>query len=122
MCLIAPGEWHTLRLPAGPGALRLDPLNQPGQIEIRRLRISEADTSRDLWDASSAKDFATIRVAGDGRVTADGLRFKLESTGNDPQILLPTTAGLAPQIVEIEIRVTLSARADDHRNELRRGR
>jgi cephalosporin hydroxylase len=87
--ILRANDWQNVRfeIPAGgpPGAIRLDPLNRPGLIEIGRLAITVE--GRPVWTLTSGeRSFAVVcgtamRLAGESLMT-------IFSFGGDPQLLL----------------------------------
>ncbi len=69
--------------------LRVDLVNQPALVEVRRIRIIRESSGETIFDASSADDFRQIGCSV-GTLTYfrdDGL--VLLATDNDPQLYLP---------------------------------
>lgn len=109
--LLAPGEWQTVQLAAGAGALRLDPLNMAGRIAIRRISLRDGGGHL-LWKVEGAPGLAKLHARGDARVETAGGEFTLVAGGSDPQLFLPRSADAAGAIVEVELCVSLSDRSE----------
>ena len=101
--------WKEVRiqLPHGAGAapLRIDFVSALTTIEIASIRVTSSD--HPYFSAATKADFDSIAVRGDAERLPDDevLRFKVIAI--DPQLYLPEieTAGNAPLVVELRLRV-----------------
>jgi GT2 family glycosyltransferase len=90
-------EKVTVELPAAwEGRLRIDPMNLPGEIEIRELRLLQGDSA--VWPESPLDSF---EVGG----TAVMAERRILAWDSDPQIYLPRITAREPLRLTCEMRV-----------------
>lgn len=91
------GRWvHiavTLEYGLGCDCLRLDPLVEPGLVEIAGILIRSAVTGEVLWKANATTGFESLNVRGSAARLPHERLARILSYGNDPQIYLPTLRG-----------------------------
>ena len=97
-----------VRLPAGARAapLRIDFMGAISLVEISELRVTSP--RKDRFAATTARDFESIRVEGDAERLPDKNLLRLQITGVDPQLYLPSLeigAEDHPLTMEVRLRV-----------------
>lgn len=108
------GQWATVHVELEPHAeylqLRLDPTETSGRITIAEILVRDHASRKVLWRATGPRGFRHCHVGGTGkRLPARG-GLRLESSGNDPHILLPR---LPASDRKRELQVTLHSSATD---------
>jgi hypothetical protein len=108
------GVWEAMRVrfpyPASATSIRIDPLNQPGLIEIER--ISVRDLSGNLWWELTPENAYQVRVDGTAVAIRRGPPLLAVSDGIDPQIILPPLKlPREPEPVDLELILRLDADA-----------
>jgi hypothetical protein len=102
----------SIALPPGAGAapLRIDFVSALNIIDIAALRVLQS--SKILFQATTAPDFDKIDIRGDAERLPDPKSLRLKITGIDPQLYLPPLsiiAGDAPGTVEMRLQVAADA-------------
>jgi hypothetical protein len=115
--IIKTGEWHRLifAIPYGVRTkpLRIDPADRPSVIELRDIRVKEADGGELLWRWDSGQTSQTVALDGTASFLAgDTRQMTVLSTGFDPQLLLLEVTGEKyerPLRLELLMKVTAPA-------------
>lgn len=103
-------------LPLGAGAapLRIDFLSAFTWIDIARVEL--ASSTKSLFTAARAPEFAAIAVSGDAERLAHRSYLRVNVTGLDPQLYLPligTCAGEPNARVTLRLRVSATEPPED---------
>lgn len=98
-------KWQRLTFEINPmevnGALRLDPLERPGVVEIARVTVRSSVDRSVLWRTRGDAIAEDVTVLGTALVMSSQGRLRLFCYGNDAQIVLPQLPRSGPLIVEI---------------------
>jgi hypothetical protein len=93
---LVPGRWQSIRFdhleklgPKCRGRIRLDPVNCMAFVNISSIRLITDSDSRVFYSASSAADFAQIKVSEGLLKHETGGILELVATDSDPQVFLP---------------------------------
>lgn len=95
-------------------ALRFDPLDRTGLVEITSIVLKSQPDQTILWQANRAADFKNLRIEGTAFRMPDPEILRIFCFGPDPIIQLPpvTTASDAQQCkLEVEMRAETAADA-----------
>jgi hypothetical protein len=114
--LLADGEWQQITIPVPSKAtlhshrLRVDPIQTKGVAWISELRICSQRNQESLWEWIPGVNDNDLMIAGDALRLEGETNLCILSTGNDPQIYLPTieNAFNAPLEFHVRIRVEKS--------------
>lgn len=112
-----PDRWAHLHIALEHGlgreALRVDPLDSPGLIDIAGVAINSAVTGDALWEAHNGNEqMAQLRVSGSAVQVPHGRLVRILSYGNDPQLLLPALSApeySGPLRLELWLRSSVDA-------------
>jgi hypothetical protein len=115
---IGHNDWKniSITLPSGMGAaaLRIDFVSALTNIDIASVRVLQS--SKVLFQATTAPDFLKIDIRGDAERLPDSGFLRLKITGVDPQLYLPPLAimgGVEPTRVEMRLQVHADAISAD---------
>jgi len=93
-------------------ALRFDPINACGTVQISSLRLTNLATDKILFQAESPADFQTFHPASHALVLSEQKCFTLISTGYDPQIFLPKIPNTPDCPLELRLWIKYAAHQD----------
>ncbi|EIC23737.1 class I SAM-dependent methyltransferase [Thiorhodovibrio frisius] len=120
---VRPGDWVQIRFQIPDGLdlsqqpLRLDPADRPGRVRIAALRVRAAESEALLFSAETPEAFAALTLQGDARQLATAPELLIACEGEDPIIVLPRLANLAPSTAGarpgwLEVRMMIEVDAD----------
>lgn len=97
----------------GLRALRLDPINAPGLIDIAAIAVKSAVTGDVLWKASGRGGLESLETGGSAIRIPHSRIARVFSYGDDPQIFLPLLAGPEfDQPLRLEIWLKIETRTE----------
>lgn len=117
---LAARDWRTLRFQQlerlchkPDRRLRLDPLNQPGLVEISTIRILRDRDGAVVFAAEMEADWAALECVGAVPIPGGGQSLLLMVTGADPQLYLPALPALPRDACTMEMCIRVETSATD---------